>query len=95
MRDTDYDEVALARDRWASGARIVTLQEVSAAHHDFLEIMKDTQPCRLVCEGTAAFGSDHTGVYGRVAFDGPNSILRQDDPDWQSVVTCHDRCSCS
>lgn len=48
----DYDEMGLARDIWESGARIVTLQEVSAAHYDFLEIMKDTHPHQLVCGGT-------------------------------------------
>jgi len=49
----EYDETALAQDIWASGARIVTLQEVSGAHRDFLEVMADTHPYQLVCEGTA------------------------------------------
>ncbi|MEL6958505.1 MAG: endonuclease/exonuclease/phosphatase family protein [Pseudomonadota bacterium] len=49
----DYDEVALAQDIWASGSRVVTLQEVSAAHRDFLHLMEDTHPYQLICDGTA------------------------------------------
>lgn len=52
MKYLDYDETELMRDILAFGARVVTLQEVSAAHYDLLEIMKDTHPFQLVCDGT-------------------------------------------
>lgn len=47
----DYDAASLAQDIWVSGARVVTLQEVSSAHDDFLSIMADTHPYQLVCKG--------------------------------------------
>lgn len=49
----DYDETALVQDIRASGARMVTLQEVSRAHRDFLAVMEETHPYQLICEGTA------------------------------------------
>ena len=47
-----YDEGALIADIRASGARVVTLQEVSRAHAGFLRQMQDSHPYQVVCEGT-------------------------------------------
>lgn len=49
----DYDSAALVEDILASGADVVTLQEVSRAHRDILSALADTHPHHLVCDGTA------------------------------------------
>ncbi|MCF2872208.1 endonuclease/exonuclease/phosphatase family protein [Octadecabacter sp. G9-8] len=47
----DYDHSDLLQDILASGARVITLQEVSADHDDLLDALKDTHPHQFMCRG--------------------------------------------
>lgn len=65
----DYDHAPLLQDIRRSGARVITLQEVSIAHDDLLAALSDTHPHQLICRGESI---------ARVAILSSDPILKRD-----------------